>query len=289
MADDLRDFRAPIDLHTHSRMSDGTQSPEELVRSAAGVGLGTLALTDHDTTAGWTDAAATASEIGITFIPGIELSTRYGWQSVHMLGYLFDPADEPLTAELERIRSARLTRAESIVERLSADFDLTWDDVLAHAAPGAAVGRPHIADALVTKGLVPDRSAAFATLLHPRGGYYEPLYSPTPLDGVRLIRAAGGVPVLAHPATRGRDRIIKDVYLRRLIDSGLAGFEIDHRENTDDGKAELRRIAAEHDLVLTGSSDYHGEGKPNRLGENTTSPQALERILDESAYLARGV
>ena len=287
MAADLRDFRAPIDLHTHSSVSDGTQSPDELVRSAAAAGLGTVALTDHDSTAGWADAGEAASEVGITFVPGMELSTRYGWKSVHMLAYLFDPADEPLSRELERIRDARRSRAETMVARLGVDYDLTWDDVAEHTAPGATVGRPHIADALVARGVVPDRSAAFATLLHPRGGYYEPIYAPTPLDGVRLIRGAGGVPVLAHPATRGRDGIVQDVYLQRLVDSGLAGFELDHRENTDDGKAALRDLAKRYGLVLTGSSDYHGTGKPNRLGENTTSPAALGRILDESAYLAR--
>ena len=285
MADERR-FRAPVDLHTHSSVSDGTETPAELVRAAAVAGLGTVALTDHDSTAGWLDAAATGAEAGVTVIPGMELSTRYGWKSVHMLAYLFDPADEPLTAELERIREARLSRAETMVDRLAVDYDLSWDDVLAHTAPGATVGRPHIADALVARGVVPDRSAAFATLLHPRGGYYEPIYAPTPLDGVRLIRGAGGVPVLAHPATRGRDGIIQDVYLQRLVDAGLAGLELDHRENTEDGKAALRELAARYGLVLTGSSDYHGAGKPNRLGENTTSPEALERILAQSAYLA---
>jgi predicted metal-dependent phosphoesterase TrpH len=287
MAADPRDFRAPIDLHTHSSVSDGTESPAEVVRAAAGAGLGTIALTDHDSTAGWTDAGEAASEVGITFIPGMELSTRYGWKSVHMLAYLFDPADEPLTAELERIREGRRTRAEAMVARLGADYDLTWEDVVTHTAPGATVGRPHIADALVARGVVPDRSAAFATLLHPRGGYYEPLYAPTPLDGVRLIRGAGGVPVLAHPATRGRDGIIRDDYLQRLVDSGLAGLELDHRENTEDGKTAIRELADRYGLILTGSSDYHGAGKPNRLGENTTSREALERILDASAYLAR--
>ncbi len=284
---DPRAFRAPIDLHTHSSVSDGTESPAELVRAAAGAGLGTVALTDHDSTGGWEDAAATASEVGLTFVPGMELSTRYGWKSVHMLAYLFDPADEPLAAETLRIRDARRSRAETMVARLGLDYDLSWDDVLAHTAPGATVGRPHIADALVSRGVVPDRSAAFETLLHPRGGYYEPIYAPTPLDGVRLIRGAGGVPVLAHPATRGRDGIIQDVYLQRLVDSGLAGLELDHRENTEDGKAALRQLAEHFGLILTGSSDYHGAGKPNRLGENTTPPESLERILDESAYLAR--
>ncbi|GAA4158350.1 PHP domain-containing protein [Gryllotalpicola daejeonensis] len=270
--------RVPIDLHTHSSVSDGTETPAELVRSAAAAGLGTVALTDHDSTAGWADASAEASAQGIDFVPGMELSTRYGWKSVHMLAYFFDPTNEALVAECERIRSARRTRAEAMVARIAEDYDLTWDDVLAHTAPGASVGRPHIADALVTRGHVLDRNEAFETLLHPRGGYFEPLYAPTPLEGVRLIRDAGGAPVLAHPATHGRDNVLDLQYLTSLVDAGLAGLEVEHRENTRDGKAYLLAFAREHDLVVTGSSDYHGAGKPNLLGENTTSPEALERL-----------
>lgn len=281
------EFRTPIDLHTHSSVSDGTQSPAALIRSAAAAGLGTVALTDHDSTAGWAEASAEASAQGIDFVPGMELSTRFGWKSVHMLAYFFDPESEPLAAECERIRDARRTRAEAIVSRIAVDYDLTWDDVLAHTAPGATVGRPHIADALVTRGHVGDRSEAFETLLHPRGGYFEPLYAPSPLEGVALIRGAGGVPVLAHPATRGRDNVLDARYLKALVDAGLAGLEIDHRENTDDGRAYLQEFAAEHELILTGSSDYHGAGKPNLLGENTTRPEELERIVAQSKYLSR--
>lgn len=280
------DFRPPIDLHTHSSVSDGTQSPAELMRAASAAGLGTVALTDHDSTAGWAEAAAEAARLGLDFVPGMELSTRFGWKSVHMLAYFFDPASAGLVAETERIRDARRTRAETIVTRLAADYELTWDDVLAHTAPGATVGRPHIADALVTRGHVGTRSEAFETLLHPRGGYFEPLYAPSPLEGVALIREAGGVAVLAHPATRGRDNVLDERYLTSLVDAGLAGLEIDHRENTEDGRAYLRAFAARHGLVVTGSSDYHGAGKPNLLGENLTDPEALARIARGSKHLS---
>ena len=276
-------WRAPIDLHTHSSVSDGTQTPAELVRAAAEAGLGTVALTDHDSTAGWADASAEASALDLGFVPGMELSTRFGWKSVHVLAYFFDPASAALVAETDRIREARRTRAEAMVARIAEDYDLTWDDVLAHTAPGASVGRPHIADALVTRGHVPDRSAAFETLLHPRSGYFEPLYAPTPLEGVELIRGAGGVPVLAHPATRGRDNVLDVQYLTSLVDAGLAGVEVYHRENTEDGKAYLLELARAHDLVVTGSSDYHGAGKPNLLGENTTAPEALERLFSAAS------
>lgn len=271
----------PIDLHTHSSVSDGTETPAQLVRAAVRAGLGTIAITDHDSTAGWAEAAAAASGTGLTVIPGMELSTRYGWTSVHLLAYLIDPMNAELVVETARIRASRLARAESIVARIAADYALTWDDVLAQTTTGATIGRPHIADALVARGHVPTRSAAFASILHPRSGYFEPHYAPDPLDAVRLVRAAGGVPVLAHPATRGRSAVIPEDRMRLLVEAGLFGLEIEHRENTDDGKARLRELADRFGLVTTGSSDYHGAGKPNLLGENTTSPEVLERIVAE--------
>lgn len=283
---DARRFRGPVDLHTHSSVSDGTETPAELVRAAAVAGLGTVALTDHDSTAGWADAAVAAAEVGVTLIPGMELSTRVEFASVHMLGYLFDPANEALVAETERIRSGRLRRAADMVRRIGEDYDITWDDVMAQATAGATVGRPHIADALVARGFAPDRSAAFAGILHWRGGYYQPHYAPEPLTGVRLIREAGGVPVLAHPGTGGRGRVIPEQRLARLVDAGLFGLEIDHRENTQDGKLRLHELAAKYGLAITGSSDYHGSGKPNRLGENTTSPDVLDRIIEEATGAA---
>jgi predicted metal-dependent phosphoesterase TrpH len=283
---DARRFRGPVDLHTHSSVSDGTETPGELVRAAAVAGLGTVAITDHDSTAGWLDAAATSVEVGVTVIPGMELSTRIEFASVHMLGYLFDPANEALVAETERIRTGRLKRAEDMVRHISQDYDITWDDVMDQATDGATVGRPHIADALVARGLAPDRSAAFAGILHWRAGYYIPHYAPDPLTGVRLIRGAGGVPVLAHPATGGRGRVIPEDRLARLVNAGLFGLEIDHRENTDDGKLRLHELATRFGLAITGSSDYHGSGKPNRLGENTTEPEVLDRIIEEATGAA---
>ncbi|HEU4806725.1 MAG TPA: PHP domain-containing protein, partial [Homoserinimonas sp.] len=262
-----------IDLHTHSSVSDGTETPAQLVRAAVAAGLGTIAITDHDSTAGWHAAEAAASGTGLTVIPGMELSTRYGWKSVHLLAYLIDPMNADLVTETARIRAARLTRAENIVGRIAADYDLTWDDVLAQTTHGATVGRPHIADALVAKGHAPTRSAAFESILHPRTGYFEPHYAPDPLDAVRLVRAAGGVPVLAHPATGGRSAVIPEDRLALLVDAGLFGLEVEHRENTEDGKRRLRELARKFGLVTTGSSDYHGAGKPNILGENTTSPE----------------
>jgi predicted metal-dependent phosphoesterase TrpH len=270
-----------IDLHTHSSVSDGTETPAELVAAARAAGLDTVALTDHDSTAGWREAADAASGTELTVIPGMELSAREGWRSVHLLAYLFDPSDAGIVAETARIRSARFSRAENIVSRLSVDFALTWEDVMAQTTDGGTVGRPHIADALVARGHVATRSEAFESILHPRHGYFLPHYAPDPITAIRLVRAAGGVPVLAHPATSGRSGVIGDAGFAALVDAGLFGVEIDHRENTSDGKQRLRELAQAHDLVITGSSDYHGAGKPNRLAENTTTPEALERIVAE--------
>jgi predicted metal-dependent phosphoesterase TrpH len=272
----------PIDLHTHSSVSDGTETPSQLIRAAVSEGLGAVALTDHDSTAGWQEAFAAASGTGLMVIPGMEFSTRLEWTSVHLLAYLFDPADGGIIAETARIREARIHRAEAIVQRLSTDYDIEWADVVAQTSEGATVGRPHIADALVAKGHVPNRSAAFANILHPSSGYYQPHYAPDPLTAVALVRAAGGVPVLAHPGTRGRENVISDDRIRALVDAGLFGLEIHHRENTDSGKARLFELAHTYGLVVTGSSDYHGEGKPNRLAENTTDPEVLAQIVAEA-------
>jgi predicted metal-dependent phosphoesterase TrpH len=238
-----------------------------------------FALTDHDTTAGWAEARREAERTGLGLIPGIELSTRLEWRSVHVLGYLVDPLDEGLVAETERIREARRSRARRIVDRIGEDYPLSWDDVLAQTTPGSTVGRPHIADALVAAGLEADRSAAFAGILHPRTGYVEPHYAPTPLAGVRLIVAAGGVPVVAHPGAAGRDRVLPEAVVAELVEAGLFGFELHHRENTPDGARRVAELIERFGLEATGSSDYHGTGKPNRLGEHVTDPEVVERLL----------
>ncbi|MEP6479493.1 MAG: PHP domain-containing protein [Rhodoglobus sp.] len=269
----------PIDLHTHSSVSDGTETPTQLVRAAVAARLGTMAITDHDSTAGWHEAFGAARGTGLTVVPGMELSTNFGPASVHMLAYLFDPLDAGIVSVTARIRDGRLHRAERIVDKIAADYDLTWDDVLAQSTDGGTLGRPHIADALVAKGVVPSREAAFESILHWRGGYYEKYYAPSPLEGVRMIVAAGGVAVLAHPATYGKYRPMDDRVIKQLAEEGLFGLEIDHRDNTEDGKRWLRKLAGKFGLELTGSSDYHGAGKPNRLGENATSPEVFEKLV----------
>jgi len=268
-----------IDLHAHSNVSDGTQPPAELIAAAAEAGLDVVALTDHDTTDGWAEASAAALKLGVALVPGMEVScrTREGI-SVHLLSYLHDPAHPGLLEEITKSKDARFTRAERMVSLLAEDYPLSWDDVIHHVAPGATLGRPHIADALVAAGVVEDRSEAFETILTSRSRYWVQHYAPDPAAAVELVRAAGGVPVFAHPVASSRGRIVGEHTYREMIDAGLAGLEINHRDNPEQGRAFLRRLATEHDLLVTGSSDYHGTGKPNLLGENTTAPEVLARI-----------
>lgn len=273
-------FEGPSDLHLHSVRSDGTESPSEVMAAAHRHGLRTAALTDHDTTSGWAEAAEAAASLGMTFIPGMELSARHEWRSVHVLAYLVDPDDPALRAMTERIRASRLDRARIMADRISRDYDLGWDDILAQTGTGATVGRPHIADALVARGLVRDRAEAFSTILSPGGDYYVALYAPDPVTAVELVVGAGGVPIIAHPA--GRAGLLPTPLMDRMLAAGLGGFELGHRENLESGIRTLRRLCREHDLIVTGSSDYHGLGKPNQPGENTTDDAMVARLIERA-------
>jgi predicted metal-dependent phosphoesterase TrpH len=268
-----------IDLHAHSNVSDGTQAPAEVIASAAEAMLDVVALTDHDSTDGWAEASAAARDHGVALVPGMEISCRTSEGiSVHLLSYLHDPAHPGLLDEITKAKDARFTRAERMVSMLAEDYPLSWDDVIHHVAPGATLGRPHIADALVAAGVVADRSEAFESILTSHSRYWVQHYAPDPAYAVELVRDAGGVPVFAHPVASSRGRIVGDRTYREMIDAGLAGVEIDHRDNPEEGRVFLRRLAERHGLLVTGSSDYHGAGKPNLLGENLTAPEVFARI-----------
>ena len=267
-----------IDLHTHSTASDGTQPPAGVVGSAAQAGLDVLALTDHDTTSGWQEAAAAAVRHGIALVRGIEVSCQHQGVSIHLLGYLQDPASPGLLAELDRSRESRENRAQRIVERLSADVPLRWDDVLEQIEPGATIGRPHIADAMVAKGIVASRDRAFATYLSDGSPYHVPHYAPDPVCAVSLMGEAGGVAVMAHPFASSRGRVVDDSVIEAMADAGMAGLEVNHRDHSGDQVRHGLDLASSLGLFVTGSSDYHGEGKSNRLGENTTDPAVLQQI-----------
>lgn len=273
--------RLRIDLHTHSTWSDGTTSVAELLEQAAGYRLDAIALTDHDTTAGWEEARAHVARTGVMVIPGIEVSCEHGRASVHVLALLADPAPTTeLAQELEACRASRRGRAQRMVTRLAEDFPLTWDDVRAQAAgEDTTLGRPHIADALVAAGVVRDRGEAFATMLAPSSPYYVPHAAPSPEVAVAAIRKAGGVAIAAHPASTSRGGDADPELLEAMIAAGLHGIEVDHREHSEEQREHLRALARRHGLLVTGGSDYHGRGKPNRLGENLTAPEVLEEII----------
>lgn len=274
----------PYDLHLHSVLSDGTQSVDELLREVATTGLTGFALTDHDTTAGWTRASQLATELHLDFLPGMEISCATRGLSVHLLSYCHDPQNQELLAEIAKARESRLARAQKMVELIGQDYPITWESVQEWVGEGATVGRPHIADALVEAGVVATRSEAFGSLLTPNGGYYVPHYAVHPVDAVRLVREAGGVPVMAHPRARSRGKIASIELIEEMIDAGLAGLEVYHRDNSEEDRKVLEDIARQHRLVVTGSSDYHGTGKPNKLGENTTDDRTVERIRELSTF-----
>lgn len=280
---DLYSCRVRIDLHTHSDASDGTESPAQVVASAAAAGLDVVALTDHDTTLGWAEAERAAHEHGVALVRGTEVSARHEGISIHLLSYLQDPAHPALLDELTRTRQARTGRLRTMVDLLARDVPLTWDDVAAQVAEGGTVGRPHVADALIANGVVASREEAFAELLHNRSPYYVPHYAPDALDAVARIREAGGVPVFAHPGADARGRIVPDEVLRDMAAAGLAGLEVHHRDHSPAQVARLTALADELGLLVTGSSDYHGAGKPNLLGENLTDPRVLAAIDDQGA------
>ena len=268
-----------IDPHTHSAYSDGTDTPAQLLAAAARAGLDAIALTDHDTTDGWDEACAAVSATGVSLIRGAEISCSASGISAHLLAYLFDPANPGLLDVFRRTRQDRETRARRIVDNLSADYPISWEDVLDFAPEGGPVGRPHIADALVRAGCFPDRGAAFVHALHPSGPYYVHHWAPDPVEAVRLVLKAGGVPVLAHPRARGRSRLLPEAVIGDMADAGLFGIERDHRDHGPQDRADVERIGGELGLALFGSSDYHGSGKPNRVGENTTDPATIAEVV----------
>jgi predicted metal-dependent phosphoesterase TrpH len=277
-----------IDLHTHTTVSDGTDTPAQLVNKALAQGLATLAITDHDAIAGWTSATQTLRG-DLELVLGAEISclTKEG-VSVHMLGLLFDGTNSALLEALENTRDERLPRMRKMIELMQADgIDISISDVEAAMPPGATMGRPHLADALVAKKIIQTRDEAFQSLLNNESKYYVAHLAPTPVDAIKLIRAAGGVAVIAHPFASMRGQILQSSDFVDLKAAGLNGIEVNHRDQNNEERLSLLSIASDLDLVMTGSSDYHGTGKLNSLGENVTDPAEWERL--ESMADARRV
>jgi predicted metal-dependent phosphoesterase TrpH len=272
-----------IDLHTHTNCSDGTDSPRELVNKAIVQGLDVLGISDHDTTSGWKEATETlrgslklalGSEISCLTTDGI---------SVHMLGLLFDPEHAEMQQVLEETRDGRLPRMRKMIEKMRAEgMDISMADVEQAMPAGATMGRPHLADALVAKKIVKSRDEAFVDLLHNESRFYVSHAAPTPAEAIALIRRAGGVSVIAHPFASHRGQILKAEDFSELVAAGLNGIEVDHRDQNPEERAMLRSIAKELDLVVTGSSDYHGTGKLNSLAENHTHREQWEKLESQA-------
>lgn len=276
-----------VDLHTHSNVSDGTETPAEVVAAAALAGLEGLALTDHDTTKGWAEATIAARQHGITLLPGMEITTlTENGISAHLLSYLHDPLHPGLSSAVSEARDGRLHRARRIADLLSVDFPLTWETVQEHVSAGATVGRPHLADALVGIGAVADRQEAFDHLLHAGSPYYVSQENMHPTTAIRLVREAGGVPILAHGMASARGRTVSQSQLEDMAEAGLAGVEVRHRDNPESGRRILEKFAARHGLLMTGSSDYHGTGKANLIGENTTDWETVEALCAQATVTA---
>jgi predicted metal-dependent phosphoesterase TrpH len=273
-----------IDLHTHSTASDGTDEPAELMRIAAASGLDVVALTDHDTTAGWAEAAKTRPD-GLRLVRGAELSCvcpdGHGRSiSVHLLAYLFDPEHPALIAEQSRLREERRDRLVQMVTRMAEDGypvdPVTFLDRVPSEVP---VGRPHLARALVELGVVGSVNEAFDKLLSNSSRYYLPRRD-TPVDtAIEMIAAAGGVCVFAHPFARRRGRVVDPSVIAELAERGLAGVEVDHPDHVPDDRAALRGLATDLGLLTTGSSDYHGSNKTTPIGAETTDPEVFEQLV----------
>lgn len=268
-----------IDLHTHSLVSDGTDTPAALIEHAADAGLDAVALTDHDTFDGLPEAIAAGRTLGVEVLGGLEFSTRFAGRSVHLLGYGPDTGDAALNAELARVREGRDGRVPAMVARLTElGLPLTLADVLAQAG-GASVGRPHIADAMIARGHVADRDEAFEGWLHDGGPAFVDRYATPTAEAIGLVKAAGGVAVIAHPWSRGAASVLTEPVLAELVAAGLDGLEADHPDHDAGQRAELRAIAARLGLLVTGSSDHHGTGKTrNPLGVCTTAPDVYAAI-----------
>jgi 3',5'-nucleoside bisphosphate phosphatase len=279
-----------IDLHVHSNASDGTDAPGDLVRKAWARGIDGVALTDHDTIAGHPEAAAAVA--GLTgqgdrpfvVVPGVEISCIRGDVTLHLLGYLFDPAEPQLAAELDLLRTDRVRRARAMVDKLAElGAPVTWAQVSAIVGDGA-VGRPHVARALVAAGVVPDVSAAFVPeWIGNDGRAYVGKYSLDPVRAIALVKAAGGVTVFAHPAASSRGAVVDEAAIEAFALAGLDGFEVDHPDHDAATRERLRAVASELGLLVTGSSDYHGSVKETQLAAFTTDPHVFEILAGRAS------
>lgn len=295
-----------LDLHTHSNRSDGLDTPAYLMTRAKQLGVELIALADHDTTDGWKEGFDKARELQLGFVPAIEISTHSDIKtdagqrriSVHILAYRPEQNHERLVHELARTRDSRVSRAKRMVELIEKDYPISWQEITENIRPGSTVGRPAIADALVRAGVVEDRSKAFDSILHKSSPYYISEHSLNTLDAIKLAKDAGAATVIAHPlidfpAGKSLSDLPNEHFLE-MVEAGLDGIEVEHRQVPEAAREWLREFAEKHDLFTTGSSDYHGVGgKVNELGENSTTVENFRRLIQASSgadyYLPTGL
>jgi predicted metal-dependent phosphoesterase TrpH len=271
-----------VDLHLHSNISDGADTPERVIELAVQANLNHAALMDHDTLDGVDRARRAANDLGIGFIPGIELSVDHDDTKIHMLVYFLEPGEGPLQSHLSDLREGRTERNEQIVANLNElGYDITVDDVAQQAA-GPSIGRPHIADALVSKGYISSRDEAFADLLHDGGAAYVERSRLTARDAIRLSRDSAAVPVIAHPTTMGLTRDRYGRTFRELTDLGLGGIEAHHPMHDLDLRAHITDLCAQLGIAATGGSDYHGATKRSyRVGVGRGDLQVPDSAVEQ--------
>ncbi|MFE1104193.1 PHP domain-containing protein [Nocardiopsis alba] len=277
-----------IDLHSHSSVSDGSDTPAEVMAHAVAAGVDVLALTDHDTVGGIEEAVRSLPP-DLTLVPGMELSCAYQGSSVHLVSYLFDPEAPGLLEELRRIRSDRASRAEEMVRKLQElGVDVTWERVLEIAGAGNSehadantIGRPHLARAVVEAGAAENVQDAFDRWIGSGGPAYASRYALDPVRAVRMVREAGGVCSLAHPgrAEGAMNGAVPVELVERMVAAGLGGIEADHPSHRRSQAAFWRGVASDLGVVVTGSSDDHGTLSGRRLGCRTTAPEAFEELI----------
>lgn len=269
------------DLHTHTRASDGTETPAENVRIALAAGLSALAITDHDTVAGIEEAEAEGQRLGVTVVPGVEISTVAGGQDIHVLGYYIRYGDPALLARLEELRSVRDKRNGMMVEKLrELGLAITLDEVMERRRRSGrsdeTVGRPHIAQVLMDKGYVGSLEEAFSKYLGKTGAAYVNPPRIRPETAIGWIHEAGGAAVLAHPGLYGDDALAE-----ALISQGLDGIEALHTDHTPEEAERYQAMADRHGLIVTAGSDFHGERNGIVFHAPLGSRKISVRVLDE--------
>jgi predicted metal-dependent phosphoesterase TrpH len=273
-----------IDLHLHTTVSDGRSTPEDLVAEAANAGLSTIAVTDHDTTGAWDLVAPAAQRRGMACIPGIEITAVYEGRDVHMLAYFVDPNGIELIEFLDRQRVDRRRRLfvmAEVLERLGVPVDRAPLEEAALAATGRSPGRPMLADALIRAGHVKTIVEAFERYLGEGRPAFVSREGASPQEVVALVKRAGGLSSLAHPGKLKRDDLIPV-----LAAAGLDAVEVHHPDHDEVSTARYRRIARKHSLLVTGGSDYHGEGSGRTagLGRIGLGPEDYARLIARSGW-----